>query len=245
MKFEVKMLAGAKFKIVILDDDWSFLNVINYYLKQKFDNNVRIKTFNKSPDFISYIRDFCFLPDNPNDILCSFYSLQSTENNIKKTLYDLSYLSAVIVVDQNLRGEKQSGITLSREIREYFPASYIAMLTSNLTSDKAVMLHNENLIDLFVHKDSHDSIEYLFTRLWGQITFKQKDFEYNAEDVFDWESIITEDRYITAKLHLLNSLSYDSFLTINSAGDIAVLKEDKTINTYWYDLNKDAFNSYD
>ena len=54
------MLSFTKPKIVMLDDDHSLLDVMEYYFSEHFQNTVLLKTFVKSQDFFSYIEEECF-----------------------------------------------------------------------------------------------------------------------------------------------------------------------------------------
>ncbi|KTD06968.1 hypothetical protein [Legionella jamestowniensis] len=239
------MLAIAKPKIVLLDDDQSLLEVICYYFHEKFKETVLVEIFSKSQDFFLYIQENCYLSESPSDILNSFYANTKSKEQIKKTLKDLSELSAILVIDQELREENVTGIELSNQIRQYFPSAYISMLTSNIPTDKAVELHNNHSIDLFIDKKDINAIHNLYVYLSKQIDEIKNEYMIDPIDIFEYADIFENDEYLNNKNILLERNNPISFLTLNNDGDIAFMKKNKQISFWKYNSQSKQFTEYE
>jgi hypothetical protein len=239
------MLAYAKPKIVILDDDHTLLDVMQYYFSEYLENTAIIKTFLKSPDFFVYLEEHCYLPEAPAIILASFYDGIINRENIIQTLHDLADLSAIIVLDHELRGEKVTGICLSKTIREYYPASYVSMLTSNVQQNEAIDLHNNQDIDLFVDKNDINAISNLYKYLLKQINFINKDFLIDNFDLFENKENLSNNVYLHQKKILIENNNPQCFLTLNENGDIALMHEDRNISYWKFYSNIQKFIPYE
>ena len=239
------MLAYVKPRIILLDDDASLLEVIHYYFNEKFDDTVEVKIFTKSYDLMNYIQENCYLSESPAEILDSFYTSDKNKESIIKTLKDLSVLSATLVVDHELRGEEITGIELSNELREYFPTSYICMLTSNVPNDQAIKLHNNHNIDLFVDKKNTDAIHNLYTYLSKHINIQKNSYIIDAADIFDNTNILDSQEYINQKIIFLEKNNPFSYLTLNENGDIALIKNNHSISFWRYTPSTKRFIEYE
>ncbi|MGA9315229.1 MAG: hypothetical protein WBV77_11430 [Solirubrobacteraceae bacterium] len=239
------MLAYTKPKIVILDDDPALLDVMNYYFTKQFQNTVLLKVFSKSQDFTLYIEEHCYLPESPSDILNVFYADTINKECISKTLKDLSELSAIIILDQELRGEEITGIDLSVTIREYFPASYISMLTSNVPNNKAIELHNNHNIDLFVDKKELNAIHNLYTYLAKYLDMMKNDYMIDSLDIFEQAGNLDSKEYLFNKNILIEKNNPSCFLTLNEHGDIAMMQENKHISYWQFNPNTKQFIEYE
>lgn len=226
------MLAFAKPQIVMLDDDYTLLDVMEYYFAEQFQNTVLIKAFLKSGDFLTFIEENCYLPETPSTVLNAFYSNTITQDTIAKTLHDLTKLSAIIVLDQELRGEKITGIELSTTLREYYPTSYISMLTSTIPNNKAIELHNNHNIDLFVDKSNTDAIPNLYQYLMKYLDRLHKDYLFDSIDLFENAENLNNEEYLLHKKTLMEKNNPRCFLTLNGNGDLAMIQENQQIS-YW------------
>lgn len=239
------MLAFAKPQIVMLDDDYTLLDVMEYYFIEKFQNTVLVKAFLKSNDFLAYIEKNCYLSEPPSVILNTFYSSKINQDSIANTLQDLTQLSAIIVLDQELRGEKITGSELSTTLREYYPASYISMLTSNIPNKKAIELHNNHNIDLFVDKSDTDAIPILYQYLSGHLEKIKKDYLLDSIDLFENVGNLNNEEYLLHKKTLMEKYNPRCFLTLNENGDIAMVQENQQISYWQFCLNTTHFIRYE
>ncbi|MCC5792134.1 MAG: hypothetical protein JJT82_05935 [Legionellaceae bacterium] len=239
------MLAYIKPKIILLDDDQSLLAVIHYYFTEQFKDSVIVRTFSKSKDFLRHLEKFCYLPDSPLEIIHSFYEGDINKAVILKTLKDLSELSAIIVLDQELRGEGITGIDISTTIREYFPSSYVSMLTSNVPKSKAIQLHNNHNIDLFVDKKDSDAIHKLYTFLSKHIETNASQYRIDPIDIFPNSVNIESEVYSLCRQTFLKQKNPTTFLTLNENGDIAILQDNKQTSFWKYISNENKFINYE
>lgn len=228
------MIASAKPKILLLDDDTAFLDVATYYLEQKFGNNVIVSKFNTSQNFLEHIHNHCYLPETSQDILHSFYSGDKSKADIEQALRDLSELPAILVIDHHLRKEITNGIELSQYVREFVSCPFIILLTAEVDTNKAINLHNNEIIDLFVRKDDTNPMDYVHTHLTKQIAKLLGECNINPEDAFGFETVLEDASYIARRNEVLNEISYRSYLTISDSGDIAILNMNDQINYYSY-----------
>ena len=228
------MIADAKTKIVLLDDDSSFLDVASFYLESKFKKTVAISTFNSSERFLNHINNHCYLPESPQDIIHSFYSSKKTHNNIAQTLKDLAELPAMLIIDHQLSTESTNGIEVAQKVREYIPSSFIAMLTSQVNTQNALSLHNNQIIDLFIRKDELNPMDVVYFHLKRQIEKVIIESNINPEDAFGFETILEDKTYISKREGLLNETFYKAYLTVSSNGEIALLDLDDQIRYYGY-----------
>lgn len=228
------MIASAKPKILLLDDDAAFLDVATYYLGQKFENTVIVSKFNTSQSFLEHIHNHCYLPETSQDILHAFYSSKKVNAEIQQALTDLSELPAILIIDHHLRNEITNGIELSQYIREYVSCPFIIMLTAEVDPNKAITLHNNEIIDLFVRKDDLNPMDYIHSHLTKQIAKLLAECNLNPEDAFGFGTILEDASYIAKRAELLDELPYKSYLTISENGDLAVLNMNDQINYYSY-----------
>ncbi|MFC3909052.1 hypothetical protein ACFORL_08195 [Legionella dresdenensis] len=239
------MLAYTKPKIVLLDDDRSLLDVVHYYLNEKFQAEVKVEAFSKSYDFISYIEENCYLPETPTEILGSFYANPINKTEIIKTLKDLSVLPGILVLDQELRGEDVTGIDLSATIREYFPTSFICMLTSNVPDHTAIKLHNNHNIDLFVDKKDTDAIHNLYLYLSKHIDSLKMKYPIDPIDIFGKTGNLESSLYIQNRKTLLENSNPLCFLTLNENGDMAIMQDNYSITFWQYNPTTSQFIAYE
>lgn len=239
------MLAFIKPKIILLDDDQSLLDVIHYYFNEQFKNTVKLTMFSKSCDFLSHLEQHCYLLESPLEIINSFYENEINKEQIIKALKDLSVLSAIIVLDQELRGEVVTGIEISATIREYFPSSYITMLTSNVPNSKAIQLHNDHNIDLFIDKKDTDAIHNLYNYLYKHIETSNSQYTLDPSDVFSQIINLESDQYTTAKHQFLKKINPSCFLTLNGNGDMAIMLDDNCISYWKYNSTKNNFIAHE
>jgi len=239
------VLAFIKPKIILLDDDQSLLDVIHYYFTDKFKHSVKVITFSKSKDFLSYLEKYCYLPESPLEIINSFYENDIDKEQIIKTLKDLSELSAIIVLDQELRGEGVTGIEISAKIREYFPSSYISMLTSNVPNNRAIQLHNNHDIDLFVNKKDTDAIHNLYAYLSKHVDIIHKQYTLDPVDIFSKSIILENIDYILCRDQFLENIELTCYLTLSGNGDIAIMSDNGLISFWHYDSNENNFIAYE
>jgi len=224
------VLAFTKPKIVFLDDDPSLLETLLYYFKEEFKDTVLINGFSQSQQFLKYVQNSCYLTDTFSEIISHFYNQKPDQKHVCKTLHDLSELCGIIVLDQELRAEKTNGIELSAKIREYIPNTYIALLTSNITNNQAIALHNNHNIDLFIDKKDDDAIVKLHGYLSHQIHRLINEYTTDSMDYFSDVSVLESKDYLLAKDNLLNNFKPQTFLTVNAQGDIALLTDHVS---YW------------
>lgn len=234
------MLAYAKPKIVMLDDDASFLDVATYYLEKHLANEALVTKFPYSPQFINYIQNHCYLPESSESILRSFYSSDKSKEKVEQTLLDLSELPALLVIDHQLRNEETNGIQISQKIKEYIPHSFIILLTAEVSTDKALELHNNDVIDLFIRKDAPNPMDVVLKHLNQQIEKIKAEFDFDPEDAFGFETTLENEHYINCRDDLLYELDYKSYLTISACGDVAVL--DISDKTTYYSYDNKAFS---
>lgn len=239
------MLAYAKPQIIMLDDDSSLLDVIEFYFNEKFQNAVLVKTFLKSENFFLYIEENCYLFESPSSILNTFYTNKLNNKEISKTLHDLTKISAIIILDQELRGEKTTGIEISTSIRNYFPNSYICMLTSNIPNEKAVNLHNSHNIDLFIDKKDPNSIDNLYRYLSIHLEELKKDYLFDSIDLFGKSGNLDNENYLINKEALLKNNNPQCFLTLNENGDIAMIQENQHISHWKFSSSNQRFIKYE
>lgn len=239
------MLAFTKPKIISLDDDQSLLDVIQYYFTEQFKNTVQVKTFSKSMDFFSHLEKHCYLPDSASEIINSFYENNINKEQIIKTLQDLRDLSAIIILDQELRDEAITGIDISARVRAYYPSSYICMLTSNVPNSKAVQLHNNHNIDLFVDKKDELAIHNLYNYLAMHIDRLNNHYAPDSVDIFSETKHLDNNTYILSKKDFLTDKNPSAFLTLNPNGDIALIQEDEQISFWQYLSEKQDFVAYE
>ena len=186
-----------------------------------------------------------FISETPSEILNSFYTSPKDKHNSLKTLNDLANLSAIVVIDQELRGEDIKGIDISTKLKEYYPASYISMLTSNVTNNTAIELHNNHHIDLFVDKKDSNAIHSLYTYLFNHINGLKKEYEIDSLDVFENAGNLTDTEYQLNKRNLIENNNPLSFLTLNEQGDIAIMHETKNISYWQFNPNTKQFTEYE
>lgn len=236
------MLADAKTKIVILDDDATFLEVASHYIQMQLGNKVIVSSFNLSSHFIEDIQHNCYLPESAQDILHSFYSAKRTQLTIEQTLKDLSELPAIWIFDYQLENEYKTGIDVCQEIQASIPALFRVLMTSHLDPIEALRLHNDGIIDLFVKKEELDAMQDLCLHLKKQISNIAAAFALNPEDIFGFDTVLEDESYINQRNVLLDEIGYKSFLTLSKNGDIAVLSSNDKISLY--DYRNKAFNHH-
>jgi len=229
------LIAYAKPKIVMLDDDASFLDVAAYFLEKHLANEALIAKFPFSTQYINHIQNHCYLHDTSESILRSFYSSDKSQEKVAQTLHDLAELPALLVIDHQLRNEEANGIQISQKIKEYIPHSFIILLTAEVSTDKALDLHNNDVIDLFIRKDAANPMNVVLKHLNNQIEKIKAAFHFNPEDAFGFETTLENEHYINCRDDLLYELDYKSYLTISACGDIAVLDIDDKTTYYSYD----------
>lgn len=234
------VIACAKPKILLLDDDSAFLDVAAYYLKQKLGNTVFVSKFNTSQGFLEHIHNHCYLPEIPHDIIQAFYAGRMLKKDIEQALIDLSELPAILVIDYHLRNETINGAELSKQIAKYVGCPYIVLLTAEVDTITALQLHNDKVIDLFIRKDDPNPMEYLYSHLSTQISKLVIECHVEIEDIFGSETILETVPYIAKREELLNEMDYKSYLTISAEGAIAVLDNNNKINYFTY--NNKAFS---
>lgn len=236
------MLAHAKTKIILLDDDAPFLDVINYFIKQRMNDDAIIKSFSKSSEFIYYVQEHCYVSESALDILHPFYNNIIDKQSIHKTLSELSELAAVVVLDQDLKEDPINGTSLSYQIREYFPSSYICMLTSTVSDNSALELHNNHSIDLFIDKKDPGAFERLSLYLLKYIELIKREQSIDAIEVFDEIGFLENEEYSDNKNKLLKTINYLAFITTNPNGDLAIMEEDRSISYWQYASKIQRFN---
>lgn len=229
------MLAYAKPKIVMLDDDASFLDVAAYFLEKNLGNDALISKFCYSAEYINHIQERCYLHDTCESILRTFYLSDKSKEKVEQTLQDLSELPAMLVIDHQLRNEETNGIQISQMIKQYIPHSFIILLTAEVSADKALDLHNNDVIDLFVRKDAPNPMDVVLKHLNKQIEKIKASFDFDPEDAFGFETTLENEHYINCRDDLLYELDYKAYLTLSAEGDIAVLDMDNKITHYSYD----------
>ncbi|MGE3319674.1 MAG: hypothetical protein AB7I18_10305 [Candidatus Berkiella sp.] len=229
------MLAYAKPKIVMLDDDASFLDVAAYFLEKNLGNDALIAKFPFSTQYINHVQNHCYLHDTSESILRTFYSSDKSKEKVEQTLQDLSDLPAMLVIDHQLRNEETNGIQISQMIKQYIPHSFIILLTAEVSTDKALDLHNNDVIDLFVRKDAANPMDVVLKHLNKQIEKMKAVFNFDPEDAFGFETTLENEHYINCRDDLLYELDYKAYLTLSASGDIAVLDMDNKITHYSYD----------
>ncbi len=226
------MIAGAKPKILLLDDDAVFLNVLALYLKKRFNSSVHISKFTSAQSFICHIEEHSYLPETQDSIVSSLFAVGISQEKIEQALIDLASLPALLVIDHQLRGENTNGIEISKKVREIVPSSYIALLTAEVNVEQAVSLHNHDTINLFVRKDSEDPLNFLHQQLIKQI--EKSRINIDLEDIFGFSTVLEMDSYIVKRRELLDELDYQSFIITSKEGDIAVLEQNNKINHYTF-----------
>lgn len=239
------MIAKAITKIALLDDDKSFLDSIELYLKTKLPYNVQIESFYNPKDLISYVKNECFLADSPSTILDAFYTNEISIESIKAALYDLSKVKALLVVDQNLNNADLSGTDVINQLLCYYPALKITLLTSVINPEQAIELHNSNIIDVFINKENSNSIEKLEATLIKQVKSTIDEFQYDLEDAFPNTILNTSKTYEIKKNKVLELEVYKAYLTTSPNGDLAILNTQDEVKFFKYNKKEEAFISND
>lgn len=219
----------------MLDDDASFLDVAAYFLEKNLGNDALIAKFPFSTQYINHVQNHCYLHDTSESILRTFYSSDKSKEKVEQTLQDLSDLPAMLVIDHQLRNEETNGIQISQMIKQYIPHSFIILLTAEVSTDKALDLHNNDVIDLFVRKDAANPMDVVLKHLNKQIEKMKAVFNFDPEDAFGFETTLENEHYINCRDDLLYELDYKAYLTLSASGDIAVLDMDNKITHYSYD----------
>lgn len=219
----------------MLDDDASFLDVAAYFLEKNLGNDALIAKFPFSTQYINHVQNHCYLHDTSESILRTFYSSDKSKEKVEQTLQDLSDLPAMLVIDHQLRNEEANGIQISQMIKQYIPHSFIILLTAEVSTDKALDLHNNDVIDLFVRKDAANPMDVVLKHLNKQIEKMKAAFNFDPEDAFGFETTLENEHYINCRDDLLYELDYKAYLTLSASGDIAVLDMDNKITHYSYD----------
>lgn len=220
------MLAFAKTKILLLDDDKSFLKTMAYYLDRNFGGQAIIKQFNNYEIYLEYIAENCFLLENPQELISSFYKKEIGSFDAVK---ELSSLCPITVIDNNLNQEK-NGIDVAKHIKDYFPNSYRILLTGCVDNQNAILLHNNDIINYFINKGSDDALQDLTKAISQSLENISRSFYYDADEVFNNSSIIESDEYISAKRKCLDQFKWSSYITINQDGNLVIMLEnDKSI----------------
>lgn len=230
-----RLIADTKPKILLLDDDSSFVEVAACYLEKKLGRSALISQFTNSEYFFEYILSDCYLPESPQDILHSFYTNKINQTTIAQTLRDLSDLPALLIIDHQLQNEAITGVELTKKIREYIPCPFVVLLTAQLGTHNAVDLHNNEVIDLFVQKDGIHSLDYILSHLEKQIKRLRSQCDINIEDAFEFETMLEDEMYILKREELLNEIDYKSYLTISRQGEIALLTHNNQVKIFSYD----------
>ncbi len=227
-------LASAKPKILLLDDDSSFLDVASYYLEKRLEKTAIVSKFNTSKSFLAHIHEHCYLPETAHDIIREFYAGELSKTNIEQALRDMAELPAILIIDHHLRNESTNGIELSKTIREFVANPFIILLTAEVETNKAIDLHNNQIIDVFVRKDDPNPMDVIYYHITKHIAKQNIEYKVNSYDAFGFDTILDDLSYMKTSCELLNDLSYKSFLTISAKGDIAVLDVNDQINYYTY-----------
>ncbi|MFO1259139.1 MAG: hypothetical protein U1E78_12120 [Gammaproteobacteria bacterium] len=228
------MIADAKAKILILDDDPAFLNVLERYMDQRFKNSVIISGFSNSSSLFEYIQKQCYLPESPQNLIRSFYGNEITSNRAVETLQELSKLPAILIIDYTLTNEKLSGIDVVTKIREYYPCLFVVLLTAHVDMHDALSLHNNEVIDLFITKENVNALDDLCDYLHKKLSNLKKESYFETDQAFESLEVLDSKHYIQSKASLLNKIPYKAYLTLCSSGKIAVLKEANQVNIYQY-----------
>lgn len=229
------MLANAKTKIVLLDDDHAFTEAASYYLDKKFGKAITISQFNSSSSFLEHIHNYCYLPESINELISNFYDGSKSKKEAEQVLKDLSVLPAILIVDHQLKNEVIDGTRVSCTIKEYIPSSFIIMLTSTVNPMDALNLHNNEIIDLYIRKDHGTPLDNICAHLHKRISKINESAYINPEDAFGFETILDNEIYISNRSVLLNQVLYKSYLTLTHKGEIAILDLDDQIRYYRYE----------
>lgn len=134
-----------------------------------------------------------------------------------------------------MRNEETNGIQISQHLKEYIPHSFIILLTAEVSTDKALDLHNNEVIDLFIRKDAPNPMDSVLKHLSKQIEKIKAEFDFDPEDAFGFETTLENEHYLNCRDDLLYELDYKSYLTISAGGAIAVLDIDDKTTYYNYD----------
>lgn len=229
------VIANAKTKIALLDDDHAFTEAASYYLDKKFGNSVTISAFSSSVRFLEHIHNYCYLPESIYELISNFYSGSKSKKDAEQVLRDLSVLPAILIVDHQLRDEAINGVKVSHLVKDYIPTSFIIMLTSTMDINGALNLHNNEIIDLYIRKDDEAPLESICSHLEKKISKLNESAYMNPEDAFGFETILENELYISKRSELLNEILFKSYLTLTSDGEIAVLDLNDHIRYYRYE----------
>ena len=236
------MLAHAKGKILLLDDDASFLEVVRCYIDTELDRDKVIEAYTSPEMFTESVKTHSYLPESAHSILDAFYQSKKIDSDlIVKTLNDLADLSAFLVIDQNLGPSATNGTKLANDIRDYFPESYITLLTSTVEIAQAIELHNEGTINLYIDKQSENPLNDLVRHLDKEIQKRDSEFAIDAEDIFGFNTVVNEDIYASRLKDFISHQNYLSFITTSSSGNISIYRDDGKIVNYVYDSIKKDF----
>ncbi|MFO1259124.1 MAG: hypothetical protein U1E78_12035 [Gammaproteobacteria bacterium] len=228
------VIADAKAKILILDDDPVFLDVTARYINQRFNDSAIISKFSNSSSLIEHIQNHCYLPESPQDLIRSFYDNEITPDRVAQTLQELSELPAILIIDYTLTNEKLSGIDVVTKIREYYPCLFVVLLTGHVDMHDALSLHNNEVIDLFITKENVNALDDLCDYLHKKLNNFKKESHFETDEAFKSLEVLDSKHYLQSRESLLNNLPYKAYLTLCSSGKIAVLKEANQINIYQY-----------
>lgn len=235
------MLAGTILKIILLDDEESFLQTCEYFLKSTFSSKIKIHSYSDSNKCLEFLRKSCYLPERPSEILEFYYTQDPSSDLTKRTLQDLLLTYGILIIDQNLQNTGMLGIDIIKEIKPLYPSLKVILLTSCVEDKEAIEYHNSDLIDAFINKNRPDCMEVLNKILHNLVEDFYSQFNVDAEEIFNSRSIIDEERYIQQKESILKDSTYQAYITENPCGDIALLNYDNELTTYKFCPKQEAF----
>lgn len=235
------MLAGTTLKIILLDDEESFLQTCEYFLKMTFSSKIQIHSYSDSNRCLEFLRTSCYLPERPSEILEFYYAQDPSYDLTKRTLQDLLLTYGILIIDQNLQNTRILGIDIIKEIKPLYPSLKFILLTSCVEDKEAIEYHNSELIDAFINKNRPDCMEVLNNILHNLVEDFYSQFNGEAEEIFNTGNILDEERYIKQRESILRDNTYQSYITKTPCGTIALLNDDNELITYKFCPKQEAF----
>ena len=227
------MIAGAKTKIVMLDDDFAFLEAVKAYINKKMvDEEFTLHFYSDIPTFNHHVTDYCYLADSPEQIINSYFSGEKSKANLALTLNDLADLPAMYIIDHELNDPNQNGINVCEELRTIAPTPCIMMLTSKIGAHHALDLHNNKVIDLYLKKESIQTLDSLINYLRKELNTISEGFHFDSPPPL--QEVLENTSYLSHRDMLLREMPHIAYFSYNANGDMAVLTNTRELNLYRY-----------
>lgn len=223
------MLCYSKPKLLMTDDDDSFLSITKKYLERYLSDDSLIETFASDAEIIRHI------DKNNSDYYSTIDIYQDYLKNrlpLEETLKELELYHPILIIDQNLRG-KLTGTDICKIAKDKNPNISIVLLTGEIDYKTATELHNDGIIDCFFRKDESDLIKNISTAITKIINERKKQFSFDGElSVNDNIDVMLEADYRANLTSLLSDIKYKSYIITNHDGDIAIKEANNKVRLF-------------